>query len=1185
MTAPDLETVTDFYITGGTLPRDALCYVPRKADWDLLEGLRAGQFCYVLTSRQMGKSSLMVRTAMRLREEGTTCIVLDLTSIGQNLQVKHWYAGLLNQLGQQIGLEDELDDFLLAPSPLGPMQRFMQALQQVALPAVSGNIVIFVDEIDVVRSLAFSADEFFAAIRECYNRRTEAPEFERLTFCLLGVATPSDLIRDVRTTPFNIGRRIELADFTAQEAAALAQGLGGDRRALDRVLHWTGGHPYLTQRLCRAIAEEAASAHDVQAPTESGALEPGAKALKPRPPESADRKRQAANSQVDRLCMELFLTRRAQEVDDNLLFVRERLLRSDADVAALLDLYARVRRGRRVRSEETSTLVSLLRISGIVKAPGAYLAVRNRIYARVFNQSWVRNHMPDAELRRQQQAYRRGLIRAGTASGVALALIGALAGLAIRNEQRAKAVSERLSRQIYFTDMNLLQAAYEAGNLARANELLEQTRTSKYRGFEWGYWNRLLHPELATLHLKSESVLSVVFSPDGRRFVTVGDNGAAQLWDAATNVEIPTNKDYMKRVISLAFSPDGRTVATFNADQAVQLWDAATGARLRVFLAPEEHATDELAEEPGLQDPGLHGMPMALGQNTMVTRVAFSPNGKRIVASDAAYWTAKVWDIATGSEPLTLKGGLDQVNSVAFSSDGKRIIAGCGNRVAKVWDAATGAQILTLPGHRAGVTSAVFSPDGKRIATVAYDQGARLWDAATGAELRILKGHTDMVTSVAFSADSKRIVTGSNDMTAKVWDASTGDLLQTLKGHAEAVTAVAFYPDGKRIVTGSDDGTAKVWDVAADPTRHSLPSQRYRGVQGDIINSIAFSPDSKRVVTSDDGRVSVWNIGVDTELVTPLVQRQVAQPTALSPDGSRIVTGSADNTAKLGDPDIHPRKSILLVPGNKTAKVWDAATGNLLLTLKGHTEDVTSAAFSPDGKRIVTGSLDKTARVWDAATGKPLLPLQGHTEAVVSVAFYPDGERIVTGSRDHTAKVWDASTGSPLLTLQGHRYPVTSVALSPDGKRILTRASGVDARLWDASTGVEIHAPEIAAFDSIAFSPDSKCIVTSSKRFGMNRYDRVARVWDAATGAPLLTLQGHRYPVTFVAFSPDGKRILTISDNDRTARLWDAATGIEALVLKGDKNGFTRAAFSPDGRRLVTANSEGRLQVWTAVME
>ncbi|HLK58836.1 MAG TPA: hypothetical protein VKU00_19845, partial [Chthonomonadaceae bacterium] len=226
-----------------------------------------------------------------------------------------------------------------------------------------------------------------------YNRRAKDPRFERLTFCLLGVAAPTDLIRDTRMTPFNIGRRIELTDFTLDEAAPLepnppAGGLG-------RILYWTGGHPYLTQRLCQAIAEDAL----------------------------AQQKPTIENQDVDRLCEDLFLSPQARERDDNLIFVRERLLRSEEDRASLLDLYSRVRAGQRIKSDETNPLIALLRLSGIVRSQEGMLHVRNRIYERVFDRAWIRENMPDAEVRRQKQAFRRGVVRTLTVSAVVLALL------------------------------------------------------------------------------------------------------------------------------------------------------------------------------------------------------------------------------------------------------------------------------------------------------------------------------------------------------------------------------------------------------------------------------------------------------------------------------------------------------------------------------------------------------------------------------------------------------------------------------------------------------------------------------------------------------------------------------------------------------------------------------------------
>jgi len=245
-------------------------------------------------------------------------------------------------------------------------------------------VAIFFDEIDVVRSLPFPTDELFAGIRELYNRRSRDPALTRLSFCLIGVAQPTDLIRDPRITPFNIGRRIELTDFTAAEAAPLTKGLPGDpeqaSRLLARILYWTGGHPYLTQRLCRAVAEDG-------------------KVTSPRG--------------VDRVCEGLFFTVRARDQEHNLKFVSGHLLRAEADRAALLDLYRRVRERRRVRDDPTNHLLAVLRLSGVVRTLEGLLGVRNRIYFRAFDRDWIQANLPDAEIRRQRAAYRRGLTRMG----------------------------------------------------------------------------------------------------------------------------------------------------------------------------------------------------------------------------------------------------------------------------------------------------------------------------------------------------------------------------------------------------------------------------------------------------------------------------------------------------------------------------------------------------------------------------------------------------------------------------------------------------------------------------------------------------------------------------------------------------------------------------------------------------
>jgi len=419
--ARKLEPAAPFFVTGGTLRLDAASYVPRRADEELYRALMRGEFCYLLTSRQMGKSSLLARTAERLRREGGKVAALDVTALGQNLTIEQWYGGLAERLGRQFDLEDEMEDFWDDHAKLPPLQRWMEALVRLVLARLPGRVFVFIDEIDYLRSLAFSPDEFLAGIRELYNRRVTDPDLDRLSFCLAGVATPADLIRDVRTTPFNIGRRIDLTDFTVEEAAPLAEGIGRSpeaaRRLVERAIHWTGGHPFLTQKLCAAVAQDDAAAQ-------------------PR--------------DVDRLCDELYLSERAQERDDNLVFARNRMLRGSPDLASLLTLYKRVRRGRPVSDNEADPLVATLKLSGVTAAEAGFLRVRNRIYRAVFDDGWIRRSMPDAERRRQRAAFLRGALLAG---GVGAALVAAMAGLAFwAHAERAAAVQAeadaRLSRDL-----------------------------------------------------------------------------------------------------------------------------------------------------------------------------------------------------------------------------------------------------------------------------------------------------------------------------------------------------------------------------------------------------------------------------------------------------------------------------------------------------------------------------------------------------------------------------------------------------------------------------------------------------------------------------------------------------------------------------------------------------------------
>jgi formylglycine-generating enzyme required for sulfatase activity len=271
-----------------------------------------------------------------------------------------------------------------------------------------------------------------------------------------------------------------------------------------------------------------------------------------------------------------------------------------------------------------------------------------------------------------------------------------------------------------------------------------------------------------------------------------------------------------------------------------------------------------------------------------------------------------------------------------------------------------------------------------------------------------------------------------------------------------------------------------------------------------------------------------------------------------SPDGRRLASASYD----------------------QTVKVWDAQTGQELLTLQGHTGVVYSVAFSPDGRRLATASSDQTVKVWDAQTGQGKRTLYGHTNAVWIVCFSPDGTRLASASSDHTVKVWDAQTGQQLLSLQGHTGVVYSVAFSPDGRRLATASSDQTVKVWDAQTGQELLSLQghTAPVWIVCFSPDGTRLASASS-------DHTVKVWDAQTGQQLLSLQGHTGVVYSVAFSPDGRRLASAS-GDQTVRVWDARTGQVALTLQGHTGGVTSVCWDPDGQRLASASGDGTVKVW-----
>jgi WD40 repeat protein/serine/threonine protein kinase len=709
--------------------------------------------------------------------------------------------------------------------------------------------------------------------------------------------------------------------------------------------------------------------------------------------------------------------------------------------------------------------------------------------------------------------------------------------------------TERRSR--YQAAIAAAAAALELNDIDAARAMLESA-PEEHRDWEWRYFNTQLDNARIVFRPSEGSVSTLALAPEGDRIAYVLAGGRdVRLRRLGAASDLLALRGHEAEVSSIVFSHDGSLLAAGSGDRTVRVWEVPTGRAVTILPGLGDRPAQLLFSSDGkrlitIDQSGVARVwCVADGRHLArfsATAVDISPDGRRVVALEAATFRATLRDADTGAEIAALSPPGKGSRSAVFSPDGKRVAVGLDypdNRVL-LCDVSARRQPVVLVGHKNAVRWLAFSRDGRTLASTSLDQTVRLWDVSSGKAKGVLRGYATRVDCGAFSESGGQLVTVGWDKSARVWDTSDGELLGIFRCRARNIGQAGLSRSASVVAMLEEGGVVRVWDVDLATRRGVVRGHK------SYVYDVAFAPDGRTIASAAwDSTIRIWDSNQGTETFPLRHPEPIVTTVALSPDGRRAASvarnghvrlwdlearreaWSFDLSARITKPLVEcrvafsPREDLLAATGSEGGPVWlyDTVTRKPLQTLTGHEIDASDASFSPDGSRLASSDWSGMLRLWDVARRAPLAAVKAHDTNIHRISFSPNGQVLATASADQTVRLWDAVTLRCLAALK-HGGQVYGIAFSPSGTR-LAAACG----------------------------------------------DRTVRLWDLVTHEEVAVLRGHGDFVHAVAFSTDGTRLVSCS-GDYTIRVWDSLPpskrdfSEDPSVHVPDRNGQARRSES-----------------------